>query len=136
MRHKKRTVKLGRMSSHRKAMLSNMAASVVLHKKVQTTLPKARAVVPVVDKLIRWSKRGTLHDRRLAFSILKDRDLVGKLFTEIAPEMASRNGGYSRITKTGYRKGDNAPLAIVEIVGFESTIEVEPKSKKKKKEKS
>lgn len=136
MRHRKKTVKLGRMSSHRKAMLNNMAASVINHKRIQTTLPKARAVVPLIDKLITWGKRGTLHDRRLAYTILKDRTLVGKLFTEVAPEMAERNGGYTRIAKAGMRAGDNAPLAILELMGVELAQAEEKKEKKKaKKEK-
>ena len=124
------------MTSHRKAMLNNMVASVINHKRIQTTLPKARAVVPLLDKLITWGKRGTLHDRRLAYAVLKDRTLVGKLFTEVAPELSERSGGYARIAKTGMRAGDNAQMAILELIGLEPAPVEEKKQKKKdKKEK-
>lgn len=133
MRHRNKTIKLGRMSSHRKAMLNNMAASLIICKKIQTTEPKAQAVVPLIDKLITWAKRGSLHDRRLAFSVLKDRTLVGKLFSEVAPVMADRAGGYTRIYKTGFRPGDCAPMAIIELIGTEVEAVAEKKPKKKKK---
>jgi large subunit ribosomal protein L17 len=125
-------VKLGRMSSHRKAMFSNMAASIIVHKKIHTTLPKAKAIEPVVARLITWAKEGTIHARRLAFRILKSRDLVKLLFTEIGPMMAGRKGGYTRILKAGTRAGDGAPMAILELVGQEL---VEPKEEKKDKKK-
>lgn len=125
------------MSSHRKAMLSNMCGSFLLYKKIHTTLPKAKAVVPLLDKLITWAKSGSLHSRRLAFRVLKNRLLVKRLFAEIAPAMANRGGGYTRIIKTGTRPGDGAPMALLELVE-EATVS-EPKEKKakgkKKKEK-
>lgn len=136
MRHRKRIVKLGRMSSHRKSMLSNMASSLISHKKIHTTVSKAHAVTPLVDKLITWSRKGTLKDRRLAYRILKDRTLVGKLFTEIAPVMKDRNGGYTRILRTGIRKGDSAPMAILELVGLEEVEKTPAKTKKSKKKES
>lgn len=132
MRHRMKIVKLGRMSSHRKAMFSNMAASIIVHKKIHTTLPKAKAIEPVVARLITWAKEGTIHARRLAFRILKSRDLVKLLFTEIGPMMAGRKGGYTRILKAGTRAGDGAPMAILELVGQEL---VEPKEEKKDKKK-
>lgn len=134
MKHRKKIVKLGRMSSHRNAMLSNMAGSIILYKKIQTTFQKAKAVKPLIEKLITWSKEGTLHARRIAFSILKDRTLVRQLFTEIAPVMANRSGGYTRIIRTGIRTGDGATMAILELVGHE-TIAVKEDKKDKKKEK-
>lgn len=133
MRHKVKTVKLGRMSSHRKAMLSTTAKNIILHKRIQTTVPKAHAVVPVIERLVTWAKGGTLHERRKAYRILKDRPLVGKLFNEVAPVMAGKTGGYTRIIKTGHRKGDGASMAILELLGFEKQAEDASKLKKEKK---
>lgn len=134
MRHRKKIIKLGRMSSHRKAMLSNMAGSLLLYKRIHTTFPKAKAVVPLVDRLITRAKEGSLHSRRIAFRILKDQSLVNRLFTEIGPAMANRSGGYTRIIKAGTRPGDGAPMALLELV--EGVVTEEPKEKgKKKKEK-
>lgn len=133
MRHRKKIVKLGRMSSHRKAMLSNMAASLILHKKIYTTLPKAKAVVPLVDRLITWAKAGSLHARRLAFGILRDRTLVKRLFTEIASSMVNHNGGYTRIIKAGNRPGDGAPMAFLELVEEVPQEQIKEKPKKVKK---
>lgn len=123
------------MSSHRKAMLCNMASSLLVHKRIHTTFPKAKAVVPLVDKLITWSKKGTIHARRLSFSILRNRLLVKKLFTEIAPTMTNRSGGYTRIIKAGVRAGDGAPMALIELTAEEAVEEKEPKKKKKAKKK-
>lgn len=134
MKHRKRIVKLGRMSSHRNAMFSNMAGSFFVHKKIHTTLPKARGVESLIERLITWGKEGTIHARRLAFSILKNRTLVKILFTEIAPKMANRRGGYTRILKAGVRAGDGAPMAILELVDHE-TVELKEEIKGKKKEK-
>lgn len=122
------------MTSHRQSMLYNMAGSLILHKKIHTTLPKARAVVPVIDNLITWAKGGSVKGRRLAFGFLKDRTLVSKLFKEIAPVMSGRSGGYTRVLKAGIRRGDGAPMAILELVGTEA-IEAPAKSKKAKKKK-
>lgn len=132
MKHRKRIIKLGRMSSHRKAMLQNMASSLLLYSKIHTTLPKAKAVVHLVDKLITWAKKGSLHYRRLAFSVLKNHLLVKKLFSEIAPSMANHSGGYTRIIKAGTRLGDGSPMAILELVGKEN-IEEKKETKKKAK---
>lgn len=134
MKHRKKIVKLGRMSSHRNAMFSNMAGSFFTHKKIHTTLPKARGVESLIERLITWGKEGTIHARRLAFSILKSRTLVKILFTEIAPKMANRRGGYTRILKAGVRAGDGAPMAILELVGQEA-VESKEETKGKKKEK-
>jgi len=133
MKHRKKVLKLGRMSSHRFAMLYNMAGSLIVHKKIHTTVPKAKAVVPTVSKLITWAKEGTLHARRLAFSILKDKDIVKILFDEVAKTMANRPGGYTRIIKAGFRPGDGAPMAILELVGFENVVAEQPKTKEEKK---
>lgn len=118
------------MSSHRKAMLSNMACSLLLYKKIYTTLPKAKAVISLVDRLITWAKKGSLHCRRLAISILRDPLLVKKLFSEIAPNLADHKGGYTRIIKAGTRPGDGAPMALLELVSKE--IQEEKKETKKK----
>lgn len=133
MRHRKKIVKLGRMTSHRKAMLCNMASSLLLHKRIYTTFPKAKAVVPLVHKLITSAKEGTIHARRFAFGILKDRSLVKKLFTEITPTMTNRSSGYTRITKAGSRPGDGAPMALLELISEGAVEEKERKKKGKKK---
>jgi len=133
MRHRKRVVKLGRTSDHRKFMLSNMAASLIVHKRIQTTLAKAHAVVPVVNKLITWAKDGSLQAHRLAYKILRDRDIVGMLFKELPPAMGERNGGYTRILKAGIRKGDSALMVVLELVGMEPVEDLEKKKKKKNK---
>lgn len=132
MRHRKKIVKLGRMSSHRKAMLANMAGSLLLHKKIHTTFSKAKAVVPLVDKLITWAKKGALHYRRLSFSILKNKQLVNKLFNEIAPAMAEHSGGYTRIIKAGQRHGDGSSMALIELVSKGIEEEKQEKGAKKK----
>jgi large subunit ribosomal protein L17 len=135
MRHRKRVVKLGRMSSHRNAMFSNMAASVILNKKIHTTISKAKAVKPFVEKLITWAKEGSIHARRLAFSVLKSRDIVKVLFSEVAPNFIDRNGGYTRILRAGVRAGDGATMAILELVGQEKEETKEEKKEKKKEKK-
>lgn len=132
MRHRKKIVKLGRMSSHRKAMLSNMAASLLTHKKIHTTFSKAKAVVPLIDKLITWARKGSLHYRRLSFSVLRDSSLVNKLFDEIAPTMTDHNGGYTRIIKAGTRRGDGSLMALIELVS--KAVEEEKREKGTKKE--
>ena len=116
MRHRNSNRKLNRTSSHRQAMLRNMANSLLLHEIIKTTLPKAKELRPVAEPLITLSKNATLANRRLAFSRTRDRDIVGKLFNELGPRYQSRNGGYLRILKCGFRVGDNAPMALVELV--------------------
>ncbi len=116
MRHRHGLRKLNRTSSHRLAMLRNMTVSLLKHEVIQTTLPKAKELRRVVEPMITLGKRPTLANRRLAFDRLRDRDLVTKLFAELGPRYSKRNGGYLRILKHGFRKGDNAPMALVELL--------------------
>ncbi len=116
MRHRNSNRKLNRTSSHRKAMLQNMTNSLLRHEIIKTTLPKAKELRRVAEPLITLGKTATLANRRLAFSRLRDRDIVGKLFSELGPRYQTRNGGYLRILKCGFRVGDNAPMALVELV--------------------
>ena len=116
MRHGKSGRKLNRTASHRKAMFANMAASLILHEQIVTTLPKAKEIRPIVEKLVTLGKRGDLHARRQAISQIRDTAVVSKLFDAIATRYATRNGGYLRIMKAGFRQGDNAALAVVEFV--------------------
>jgi|TARA_B110000495_G_C23012699_1_gene599204 large subunit ribosomal protein L17 len=113
MRHRKSGRKLGRNSSHRKAMFRNMAASMIKHETIRTTLPKAKELRRVVEPLITLAKEDSVANRRLAFNRLRDKEVVAKLFTEIGPRCKERPGGYLRIFKTSPRPGDNAPMAIV-----------------------
>lgn len=115
MRHLKKTKKLGRTASHRKAMLANMAASLIKHERIQTTDVKAKALRPFIERLITLGKRGDLHARRLVISRLRDREATQKLFSDIAERMKERPGGYTRIVKLTRRKGDNAPLSLIEF---------------------
>ncbi len=116
MRHRMSGRKLNRTSAHRKAMLRNMAAALVKHEQIKTTLPKAKELKPYLDKLITLGKRGDLHARRQALSVLGDRALTAKLFDTLAPRYAERNGGYTRVLKVGPRYGDAAPMAYIELV--------------------
>jgi large subunit ribosomal protein L17 len=116
MRHRLGLRKLNRTSSHRQAMFRNMANALLRHEAIKTTLPKAKELRKVVEPLITMGKSPTLANRRLAFSRLRDRDIVVKLFEEIGPRYASRPGGYCRILKFGFRTGDNAPMALMELV--------------------
>src|SRR5919197_1710602 len=113
MRHGDGLRKLGRTSSHRLAMLRNMTVSLLRHEEITTTLPKAKELRRVAEPMITLGKRPSLANRRLAFDRLRDRDIVAKLFDDLGPRFAKRNGGYLRILKMGFRKGDNAPLALV-----------------------
>jgi large subunit ribosomal protein L17 len=126
MRHQKNTRKLGRTSSHRDAMLANIVASLIIHKRVKTTLAKAKAARPLAEKLVTLGKRGTLHDRRLAVAKIGQKDVVGKLFKEIAPGFKDRKGGYTRIVKLGPRQSDSAPVAFLEWVEYVVEVEVAP----------
>lgn len=108
--------RLGGSSSHQKAILTNLAKALIEHERIQTTQAKAREVQPLVDKLVGLAKRGDLHARRQALAIVRDRDVVHKLFDEIGPRYEDRDGGYSRVVKKGPRKGDAAPMAIIELV--------------------
>ena len=116
MRHGMKGRKLNRTSAHRKALLNNMAASLLKHEQITTTLPKAKELRPFTEKLITLGKRGDLHARRQAVSVLKDKALVAKLFDALAERYKERQGGYIRVLKAGFRYGDNAPMAIIELV--------------------
>jgi large subunit ribosomal protein L17 len=116
MRHGNSNRKLNRTSSHRAAMFRNMTVSLLNHEIIKTTLPKAKELRKFVEPLITLSKTATLANRRLAFDRTRDRDIVGKLFGELGPRYNARNGGYLRILKCGFRNGDNAPMALVELV--------------------
>lgn len=116
MRHRLGLRKLNRTSSHRLAMLRNMTVSLLKHETIKTTLPKAKELRRVVEPIITLGKKPSLANRRLAFDRLRDRDMVVKLFDELGPRYASRNGGYLRILKCGFRQGDNAPMAFVELL--------------------
>ncbi len=116
MRHGRSGRRLNRTSSHRKAMFSNMAASLIEHEQITTTLPKAKELRPIVEKLVTLGKRGDLHARRQAISAIGNDQLVKRLFDTIAPRYAQRNGGYLRIMKAGFRHGDNAAMAVIEFV--------------------
>ena len=119
MRHRKSGRLLNRTSSHRKAMFSNMANSLFLHEQIKTTLPKAKELRRVAEPLITLAKTPTVHNRRLAFARLRDREIVSKLFDELGPHFKDRPGGYLRILKCGNRAGDNAPMAFVQLVDRE-----------------
>lgn len=116
MRHGNSGRKLNRTASHRKAMFANMAASLIEHEQIVTTLPKAKEIRPIVEKLVTLGKRGDLHARRQAIAAIRDETQVRKLFDAIATRYADRNGGYLRIMKAGFRHGDNAPMAVIEFV--------------------
>ena len=116
MRHKKAGRILGRKSSHRKAMYRNMSASLIQHETIKTTVPKAKELRRVIEPLITLAKEDSVANRRLAFSRLRDKASVGKLFTELGPRFKERPGGYLRILKAGFRRGDSAPMAIVQLL--------------------
>ena len=118
MRHNKKFNHLGRQAGHRKAMLSNMASSLILHKRIETTVAKAKAVQRFIEPLVTKSKEDTTHSRRVVFSYLKQKEAVTELFRTIAPKIAERPGGYTRILKTGFRLGDAADMCIIEFVDF------------------
>ena len=116
MRHGNSGRKLNRTASHRKAMLANMAVALIKHEQIVTTLPKAKELRPYVEKLVTLGKRGDLHARRQAYSALPDKEWAAKLFDVLGPRYAERNGGYTRVLKAGFRHGDNAPVAVIELV--------------------
>ena len=122
MKHRRKTPKLKRNAAQRKALLSNQAAALITHGRIRTTLAKAKALRPVAEKLVTLSKRGDLHARRQAISYLRQKDVVTKLFGEIAEACADRQGGYCRITKLGTRASDAAPMAFIEFVDLEITV--------------
>ena len=118
MRHNKAINHLGRKSGHRKALLANMAASLILHKRIETTVAKAKALKSYVEPLITKSKDDSTHSRRVVFSYLKSKEAVSELFRTVAPKIADRPGGYTRVLKTGFRQGDGADMALIELVDF------------------
>ena len=121
MRHNKKVNHLGRQASHRKALMSNMASSLILHKRIETTVAKAKALKKFVEPLITKSKEDTTHQRRVVFSYLKDKYATAELFRTVAPKIADRPGGYTRILHTGFRLGDAAEMCIIELVDFNET---------------
>ena len=122
MRHNRSINSLGRKSGHRKAMLANMASSLILHKRIETTLEKAKALRMYVEPLITKSKEDTTHSRRIVFSYLKQKEAVAELFRVVAPKVADRPGGYTRIIKNGFRLGDGANMAYIELVDFNKAV--------------
>src|SRR3954470_8400623 len=139
MRHQKKTVKLGRTAEHRKALLANQVCSLIEHQRIKTTLAKAKAVRPLAEKMVTLGKQGSLHARRTALAVLRQTDAVNKLFDDIAPRSAGRNGGYTRIVKLGARKSDSAPVAFIEWVDAPQVVEetaTEDKGKKAKGKKA
>ena len=116
MRHRQSGRKLNRTSSHRKSLFKNMAQALLKHERIVTTLPKAKELKRVVEKLITLGKKGNLHSRRLAFNQIRDKDMVSKLFDNLAKRYSDRKGGYTRVLKAGFRYGDSAPMAVIELV--------------------
>ena len=129
MRHGNKLNHLGRKSAHRKAMLSNMACSLIEHKRISTTIAKAKALRVYVEPLLTKSKTDSTHSRRIVFSYLQSKEIVSELFRDVAPKIATRNGGYTRIIRLGYRLGDNAEMCMIELVDF-NTIYTNEKAKK------
>ncbi|MDD5765460.1 MAG: 50S ribosomal protein L17 [Candidatus Marinimicrobia bacterium] len=134
MRHQKRVAKLGMVASHRKAMLSGMAGAMIQHGKIKTTDARAKELRRVVERLITFGKKGTIHHRRLAYKVLNDRTLVKQLFDHIAPQYATRNGGYTRIVKLGFRENDAAAVSLIEFVDYKKPAEEKKPAKPAKKE--
>ena len=130
MRHQKRINKLGRTSSHRSAMLSNMAVSLIMHKRIYTTVAKARELRKFIEPLVTKSKEDTTHSRRIVFASLHKKYAVTELYREIAQKVAKRPGGYTRILKTGFRQGDAAEMCIIEFVDYNETYTVASETKK------
>ena len=129
MRHGKKVNHLSRKKGHRRSLLSNMACSLIEHKSINTTLAKAKALRVYVEPLLTKSKTDSTHSRRTVFSYLQDKEVVAELFREVAPKIASRNGGYTRIIRTGYRLGDNAEMCMIELVDFNEVYTKEAKTK-------
>ena len=135
MRHQKKTIKLGRTADHRKALLANQVCSLIDHQRIKTTLAKAKAVRPLAEHMVTLGKNGSIHARRTALATLRQKKAVKKLFDDIAPRSAERNGGYTRIVKLGQRKSDSAPMAFIEWVDMAEVIEKKPAEEKKAKRK-
>ncbi len=133
MRHGNKLNHLGRKSAHRKAMLSNMACSLIEHKRISTTIAKAKALRVYVEPLLTKSKTDSTHSRRIVFSYLQSKEVVSELFRDVAPKIATRNGGYTRIIRLGYRLGDNAEMCMIELVDYNEFITSETKATADKK---
>ena len=136
MRHNKKFNHLGRTASHRSAMLSNMAVSLIKHKRITTTLAKAKALKKFVEPLITRSKNDTTNSRRVVFRYLQDKEAVSELFKEISVKIGDRPGGYTRVIKLGFRKGDAAPIAFIELVDYDENMAKAPKAEGKKTRRS
>jgi large subunit ribosomal protein L17 len=135
MRHQKKTIKLGRTADHRRALLANQVCALIQHQRIKTTLAKAKAVRPLAERMVTLGKNGSIHARRRALGVLRQKSAVKKLFDDIAQRSAERNGGYTRIVKLGARKSDSARMAFIEWVDAEHVVEEKPaKEKKPKKE--
>ena len=132
MRHKVRGRKFGREKDHRRLLMRNLVSSLVEHGRINTTQTKAKELRGLAERLITYGKKDTIHYRRLAYKVLQNRDLVKKVFDELAPRYQSTEGGYTRVLKNGYRKGDSAPMAIIEFVQKEETLEKKEKKIKTK----
>lgn len=130
MRHQKKTVKLGRTAEHRKALLANQVCSLIEHERIKTTLAKAKAVRPLAERMVTLGKNGSLHARRTALAVLRQKNAVKKLFDNIAPRSVTRNGGYTRIIKLGQRKSDSASVAFIEWVDAAPAVEEKPVAEK------
>ena len=135
MRHQKKTIKLGRTAEHRKALLANQVCSLIEHQRIKTTLAKAKAVRPLAERMVTLGKNGSIHARRTALATLRQKNAVKKLFDDIAPRSAERNGGYTRIVKLGQRKSDSAPMAFIEWVDMAEVLEEKPAKEAKAKRK-
>ena len=129
MRHQKKTIKLGRTAEHRKALLANQVYSLIEHQRIKTTLAKAKAVRPLAERMVTLGKNGSIHARRTALATLRQKNAVKKLFDDIAPKSAERNGGYTRIVKLGQRKSDSASMAFIEWVDMAEVVEKKAKRK-------
>ena len=136
MRHRKRFNHLGRTAPHRKAMLSNMASSLILHKRIKTTVAKAKALRKYVEPLLTKAKNDNMHSRRTVFSYLQNKESVKELFDGVADKISNRPGGYTRIIKLGNRLGDNAEMCLIELVDYNETYQTEAKAKKAKTRRS
>lgn len=136
MRHNKKFNHLGRTASHRKAMLANMAISLIMHKRITTTLAKAKALKKFVEPLITRAKDDTTNSRRVVFRYLQDKEVVNELFKEISVKVGDRPGGYTRVIKLGLRKGDAAPIAFIELVDYNENMAKTPKAEAKKTRRS
>jgi large subunit ribosomal protein L17 len=135
MRHQKKTIKLGRTAEHRKALLANQVCSLIQHQRIKTTLAKAKAVRPLAERMVTLGKNGSIHARRTALATLRQKGAVKKLFDDIAPRSADRNGGYTRIMKLGRRKSDSAPMAFIEWVDIAEVVQEKAAKEKKAKRK-